>query len=196
MPGFIRKLWKWFWGPTSRYAWGGIILLGFAGGIFFWGGLHTAIESTNSIEFCVSCHEMEQTVYPEYKESIHYKNASGVRATCSNCHVPHEWAPMIARKIQATGELWAKITGVIDTPEKFEARRWEMANRVWDTMEATDSRECRNCHDYDAMDFELQGRRARIKMQEGLDEGKTCIECHRGIAHKLPRDPNDEDDDD
>lgn len=194
MLGLIKRLWKWFWGPTSRYAWGGIILLGFAGGIFFWGGLHTAIESTNSIEFCVSCHEMEQTVYPEYQKSIHYKNASGVRATCSDCHVPHEWAPMIARKIQASGELWAKITGVIDTPEKFEARRWEMANRVWATMKATDSRECRNCHAYEAMDFDLQGRRSRTKMLEGRDEGKTCIECHQGIAHKLPRDPKGDDD--
>lgn len=195
-PKMIKNIWNWFWSPTGKFAWGSIILTGFFGGIIFWGGMHTAIEATNSIEFCVSCHEMEQLVYPEYQESIHYRNASGVRAICSDCHVPHEWQPMIVRKFQATGEIWAKLIGRVDTPEKFEEHRWELANRVWATMERTDSRECRNCHSYDAMNFDLQGRRAREKMQEGHEQGKTCIECHRGIAHKLPRDPNQAERDD
>jgi len=191
MIGFIKKCWGWFWTPASRVALGVLVLFGFGGGIIFWGGLHTAIEATNTIEFCVSCHEMEQLVYPEYKETIHYANASGVRAICTDCHVPKEWGPMMVRKFQATGEIWAKIIGRVDTPEKFEEHRWQLANRVWDTMLANDSQECRNCHDYDAMNFELQSRRSRVKMQEGHEQGKTCIECHRGIAHKLPRDPNE-----
>ena len=53
-------------------------------GILFWGGFHTVIEVTNTLEFCTSCHEMEQ-VFEEYKQSAHYKNASGVRATCPDC---------------------------------------------------------------------------------------------------------------
>lgn len=190
MAHFVRKVWKWFWGPTTRFAWGTVILAGFFGGIIFWGGFSTAMEATNSLEFCISCHEMEQVVYQEYKESIHYSNASGVRAICSDCHVPHEWTPKVIRKIQASAEIWGALTGKIDTPEKFEAHRWEMANSVWEVMESTDSRECRNCHSFEAMNFELQGRRASEKMQEGHDEGKTCIACHKGIAHKLPIDPN------
>lgn len=192
MFGFIKRLWNWFWGPTIRFAWGAIILVGFVGGIVFWGGFHTAMEATNSLEFCVSCHEMDQLVYQEYKQTVHYKNASGVRAICSDCHVPHAWGPKVIRKIQASGELWAKFTGKVNTPEKFEAHRWEMANRVWDTMQSTDSRECRNCHSFEAMDFEKQTRRASEKMQEGHEQGKTCIECHTGIAHKKPVDPNAE----
>lgn len=190
MTGFVKKTWRWFWGPTARFAWGAVILTGFFGGIIFWGGFNTAMEATNSLEFCISCHEMEQVVYQEYKESIHYTNASGVRAICSDCHVPHEWTPKLIRKIQASGELWAAFRGKIDTPEKFEELRWEMANRVWDVMEATDSRECQNCHSFEAMNFALQGRRASEKMQEGHDQGETCITCHKGIAHKLPVDPN------
>ena len=190
MINFIKKSWKWFWGPTIRFAWGAIILVGFLGGIIFWGGFNTAMEATNTLEFCISCHEMEQVVYQEYKESTHYKNAAGVRAICSDCHVPHAWTPKLIRKIQATGEVWGTITGKIDTPEKFEEHRWELANRVWDTMLSTDSRECRNCHSFEAMNFELQSRRSSEKMQEGHEQGKTCIECHKGIAHKLPKDPN------
>lgn len=192
---FIAKVWRWFWTPTARFAWGTVILAGFFGGIIFWGGFNTALEATNTTEFCVSCHEMRDTVYEEYKKTVHYNNASGVRASCADCHVPHEWIPKLVRKVQATGEVWGTITGKIDTPEKFEAERWQMANRVWASMIATDSRECRNCHTYDAMDFEAQTRRAREKMREGLEKGETCIECHKGIAHKKPKDPNEEDDD-
>lgn len=186
----MKKIWKWFWAPTMRFAWGAIFIAGFAGGVVFWGGFNTGMEATNTLGFCISCHEMEQVVYQEYKESSHYTNAAGVRATCSDCHVPHDWTPKLIRKIQASGEVWGAITGKIDTPEKFNDLRWEMANKVWADMEATDSRECRNCHSYEAMNYELQGRRAREKMQEGHEEGKTCITCHRGIAHKMPVDPD------
>jgi nitrate/TMAO reductase-like tetraheme cytochrome c subunit len=188
----IRTVWRWFWTPTARFAWGAILVVGFVGGIIFWGGFHTAMEATNTLEFCISCHEMRDTVYVEYKKTPHYKNASGVRAICSDCHVPHAWGPKVIRKIQASGELWGAITGEIDTPEKFEEHRWEMANHVWKVMKETDSRECRNCHSYDAMDFEHQSQRAREKMQEASQKGDTCIDCHKGIAHKKPIDPNGE----
>lgn len=192
--GWIKKCWHWFWSPTARFAWGAILIAGFIAGILFWGGFHTAMEATNTLEFCTSCHEMRDTVFAEYKETVHFRNPSGVRAVCSDCHVPHAWGPKVVRKIQATGELWAKMTGKIDTPEKFEAERWAMANRVWDAMQKTDSRECRNCHSYDAMDFEHQSRRAQEKMSEAREKGETCIECHKGIAHKMPRDPNQPED--
>jgi cytochrome c-type protein NapC len=189
---WIAKLWVWFWSPTAKFAWGTVIIAGFFSGIIFWGGFNTAMEATNTLEFCTSCHEMRDTVYLEYKESIHYKNASGVRAICSDCHVPHEWGPKLARKIQASGEVWATITGKIDTPEKFEAERWVMANRVWDSMKQTDSRECRNCHSYDAMNYDHQTARAAEKMRQAERDDETCIACHAGIAHRKPRDPNKE----
>jgi len=172
-----------------------VFVIGAACGILFWGGLHTVVEQTNSMAFCTSCHEMEQ-VYKEYKNSVHFKNAAGVRAICSDCHVPREWLPKMMRKIQATNELYHKLVGTIDTPEKFEANRLVMAERVWETMRATDSRECRNCHSFESMDFHKQERRAAEKMQKVVDKqtGETCIECHKGIAHKLPE-GYDEDDD-
>ena len=59
-------------------------------------------------------------------------------------------------------------------------------------MEATDSRECRNCHDYDSMDYVSQGRRAVDAHTEGFEQGKTCIDCHKGIAHEEPDEPDEE----
>lgn len=175
-----------------------IFAVGTLFGILFWGGFHTIIEQTNSLEFCISCHEMEQTVYQEYKKSIHYKNASGVRASCSDCHVPREWLPKMLRKIQATNELYHKLLGSIDTAEKFEAKRLELAENVWSSMQASGSRECRNCHSFNAMDFHKQQRRSAEKMQKAIEKGsdETCIDCHKGIAHKLPEGYRDEEEDD
>ncbi len=190
------NIWRWFWRPARRIAWGAIFVFGGLAGIVFWGGFNTAMEYTNTLEFCISCHEMRTTVYEEYKKTAHYKNPSGVRAICSDCHVPKAWTPKLIRKIQATNELYHKAVGTISTPEKFEANRLQLAERVWASMKASDSRECRNCHSYESMDFHKQSRRSADKMQAGLKEGKTCIECHKGLAHKLPAGLDDEDDDD
>ena len=186
----IRKVWRWFWTPTARFAWGAIVLAGFVGGIIFWGGLHTAMEATNTLEFCISCHEMRDTVYVEYKKSVHYKNASGVRAVCSDCHVPHNWTDKVARKMQASKEVWGTIFGTINTREKFQAKRLELAQREWLRFKSNNSLECRNCHSEKAMDFTRQSKRAAEAHERLLVPGeKTCIDCHKGIAHELPAMP-------
>jgi len=164
----------------------GSLGIAFAAGIIFWGGFNWAVEATNTETFCLSCHEMEQHVYQEYRHTIHYSNPSGVRAVCSDCHVPREWGAKMIRKIQATRELYGKVMGTIDTPEKFEAKRLVLAEREWARMKANDSLECRNCHDFQSFDYSAQGRRAADTHQRGFDAGLTCIDCHKGIAHQLP----------
>jgi cytochrome c-type protein NapC len=173
-------------GRPSAASLGSLLIGGFVAGVIFWGGFNTAMEATNQESFCISCHEMKENVYQEYQDTIHYSNRSGVRATCPDCHVPKPWIHKMVRKIQASNELFHKAMGTIDTPEKFEAKRLKLARNVWKTMKATDSRECRNCHDYESMDFVAQQRRAVSRHSKGLEEGKTCIDCHKGIAHSLP----------
>ena len=96
-----------------------LLVIGALGGVIFWGGFNTALEATNSLTFCTSCHEMRDTVFQEYKTTIHYQNRTGVRAICPDCHVPKDWTHMVLRKIKASGEIWGKLTGAIDTKEKF-----------------------------------------------------------------------------
>lgn len=170
----------------TRRVTAGLLMVGGLLGVVFWGGANTAMEATNTLEFCISCHEMQSTVYLEYQKSTHFSNASGVRAICSDCHVPKEWGAKVARKIRASNELYHHFLGTIDTPEKFEAKRAELAEHVWATMKANDSRECRNCHSWEAMDFHKQTPRGREKMEEGRKDGKTCIDCHQGVAHTRP----------
>ncbi len=182
----FKQLWAMLWRPSARFSPAIFLLVGGIGGIIFWGGFNTYMEYTNSLGFCISCHEMRSTVYEEYKKTAHYSNPSGVRAICSDCHVPKEWVPKLIRKIRATNEVFHWLAGTINTPEKFEAHRLEMAERVWASMKASDSHECRNCHDYGAMNFAKQHKNAQKVMQKALKKGRSCIECHRGIAHKLP----------
>lgn len=134
---------------------------------------------------------MRQFVFEDYKESVHYKNASGVRVICSDCHVPKDWGRKLIRKIEASSEVYHKLMGTIATQEKFDDKKLELAERVWASMEASDSRECRNCHSYEAMHFDKQTERAAEKMEAAQEKDKTCIECHKGIAHKLPDDMDD-----
>ena len=157
-------------------------------GVIFWGGFNTAMEATNTLDFCISCHEMEDNVYQEYKKTIHYTNRSGVRATCSDCHVPDPWVHKVVRKIQASKEVLHKVLGTINTPEKFDQKRLKLAKNVWKAMKTTDSRECRNCHDFGSMNPEDQKKRARKQHIQGMETGNTCIDCHKGIAHNKVHD--------
>ncbi len=184
---FFKRYWAVLRRPSVHYSLGALTLGGFIAGIIFWGGFNTALEATNTEAFCISCHEMEDNVFMEIKDTIHYTNRSGVRATCPDCHVPHEWTDKIARKMQASKEVWGKIFGTISTREKFLDKRRELAQREWARLKANDSLECRNCHDFDYMDFTRQGKRAAEFHSTALASGETtCIDCHKGIAHELP----------
>jgi cytochrome c-type protein NapC len=157
-------------------------------GLIFWGSVNWGMDQTNSESFCISCHEMEENVYQEYKQTIHYSNRTGVRATCPDCHVPKKWLHMVVRKIAATNELFHKVIGSIDTPEKFEAKRLELSEHVWDAMRETDSRECRNCHTLNSMDLKKQKKSSQQAHNRAVEKGQTCIDCHMGIAHKMAKD--------
>jgi cytochrome c-type protein NapC len=174
--------------PSVRYSLLALVGVGFVGGVLFWGGFNTAMEATNTMGFCTSCHEMRDNVYAEYKNTIHATNRTGVRATCSDCHVPKDWTHKIIRKVQASNEVLHKVLGSIDTKEKFDAKRLTLARNEWNRMKASDSQECRNCHGFEAMNPENQRPRARKQHLSAMEAGNTCIDCHKGIAHKSVRD--------
>ncbi|HRD93434.1 NapC/NirT family cytochrome c [Accumulibacter sp.] len=181
--------------PSIKYSLLTLLLVGFVSGVLFWGGFNTAMEATNTLEFCIGCHEMKDNVYQEYKKTIHYSNRTGVRAYCSDCHVPKDWTHKMMRKIQASRELYGKVMGTIDTPEKFEAKRLELASSEWARMKGSDSRECRNCHSFTAMDIEKQKQRASKMHKIGQEDKQTCIDCHKGIAHSKPKNMPEEEED-
>jgi cytochrome c-type protein NapC len=187
----IKKIWEAIRGESkSRIGVALRVLMAAVVVVLLGGGLVVAgaagLAWTDTEKFCISCHEMRDNPYKEFKGSVHDVNRTGVRATCPDCHVPREPGALILRKMEATFELWGKLTGVIDTREKFLAHRYELAKKVWIRMKETDSLECRNCHHDDAMSADLQSERAKARHAKGKAEGKTCIDCHFGIAHNEP----------
>jgi cytochrome c-type protein NapC len=184
----LSRAWAVLRRPSTRFSLLGLLVAGGIAGVIFWGGFNTVLEATNTVGFCTSCHEMD-TVYAEYKETIHYSNRSGVRAGCPDCHVPREWVPKVLRKIEASQELWGKLTGFIDTPEKFEKHRTALAQKEWGRMKANNSLACRNCHSVEGMSPDKQSEKAKSRHAKAKNEGMTCIDCHYGIAHKEPDGP-------
>jgi cytochrome c-type protein NapC len=169
-----------------RYSLGALVLVGAlvgAGGLF---AVDVALHETSTDTFCFSCHEMEVNIFAEFDGMSHAKNARGFRTTCSDCHLPKPFVPKMIRKVRALAEVYHHLLGTIDTPEKFEGYRMTMATRVWADMNETDSRECRDCHQADLWDLSAQAEKARDFHAGALANGKTCIDCHKGIAHKLP----------
>ena len=183
---FIVRLWTVIWRPSPRFAVVTLVVFGGILGILFWGAFNWGAEETDTLNFCISCHEMRDTVYQEYKQTIHYQNPFGVRAACPDCHVPHPWPLLIRRKIQASNELLHKMLGTINTVAEFHEHRLELAEQVWATMKANNSLACRNCHKVDAFAISKMSPEAQAVMIPGLKAGLTCIDCHKGIAHHLP----------
>lgn len=182
----MRNLWRRFWKPSLKYAAGPLVVVGVFVGALMWGGFNSAMEATSTNEFCVSCHELRENVYDHYLQSSHYSNASGVHAKCADCHIPHDFAGKITRKFQALNEIYHHYAGTIGTPEKFEANRARMAEKVWAVFEANDSAACRACHLTDAMTIAAQSPEAQKTHPKAFEEGETCISCHKGLVHKMP----------
>lgn len=171
------------WRKYSPYLLPALIIFG--AGVIFSGAFASFVQYTNTMDFCISCHEMRDTVYQEYKKSPHYVTRSGIRPSCADCHVPSDnWISTVSHKVVATKELVLHLAGYVDTPEKFEAVRPELAKRIWAKMKANDSATCRTCHHTDNWDLSLHRPRARAQHEDMKKSGETCIDCHKGIAHK------------
>jgi cytochrome c-type protein NapC len=182
----LKQLWKTLTTPSARLSLGALLLGGALVGAGSLVAFDVTMHETSTDSFCLSCHELELNIGREYEGMSHAKNTLGVRVTCSDCHLPKPFVPKMMRKMRAVGEVYHHLIGTIDTPEKFEAHRMSMASRVWAEMNETDSRECRDCHQEEFWDLSAQTEKARDFHTSALSKSKTCIDCHKGVAHKLP----------
>ncbi|KGQ69451.1 nitrate reductase [Chelonobacter oris] len=162
---------------------GGIILIA-VGAIGFW-LTQTVFHKTSSTEFCISCHSMT-TAKEEWEGSVHFANKLGIRAECSDCHLPPENWHYIKAKFIALKDVWGELTGKIPDAEAFEQHRLQMAQTVWEQMKALDSSSCRTCHKTDAWILSEQSEQAQTMHKLAIETNQTCIDCHKGIVHFMP----------
>ena len=157
----------------------------------------TALDYTSSLSFCAhTCHEMESTVYVEYMHSKHYKNEQGVVVVCAQCHVPHDnWPAVLGRKALASLELWTHFVvfageGPDGVKKAFTARRFDLAKRVWAGFKADNAAECKACHKYSNMVLTEQRPSIRAQHTDAMKTDENCLDCHKGLTHNIPADPN------
>ena len=184
----MNRLWR---KPTRKWLLG-IPLGGFVAfglGVLALAGTNYAIHKTSSNEFCFGCHSHEVNIRAEYEASSHFANTSGVRADCADCHLPHDnWFELTWTKAVVSLDVIPELAGKLSTPAKYEAHRGEMAEAVWTQFRDNDSKFCRSCHSFAAMDLESQERRTARRHTRAQEQGQTCVQCHYGSVHKLPED--------
>ncbi|WP_246201650.1 NapC/NirT family cytochrome c [Budvicia diplopodorum] len=163
-----------------------ILFIGLILGAIGFGSGSYLLHKTSETQFCLSCHTM-QTPYDEYTGSVHFTNQKGIRAECSDCHIPKAPLDFLIAKMKASKDVYHQfVTGKVDTPEKFEQHRLEMAQEVWKQMKENDSVTCRSCHQFSAMDIQSQSADAQKMHNLAIKDKQTCIDCHKGIAHFPP----------
>lgn len=192
-PGVIRRFFRWLSSPSARWSVAALLLVGVVLGATSVAGTQVALAVTGSDAFCGNaCHSHEKFVFPDHKLSAHYTNRTGVRATCSDCHVPHNIAAKMVYKARAgIVDAIAEARGTISTQEKFDKERWRLANIVWTEMRENNSANCRSCHDPAAWSAAKQNDDAQKQHKKFFSGKATCIECHTGVAHKEPEEPKD-----
>lgn len=167
--------------------WTGFILgIGVMVGLILVFSYRTFSHATETVEFCVSCHVMNATMWEDYSKSSHFKNSSGVQASCADCHVPASFLEYMSVKLSGSRMIYRVLTGHADeTLENFEKNKAHMVEKVWDLLRRTDSSPCRSCHNEVEWDLAAQTTRAREQHKSALEERKTCIDCHdNGLVHE------------
>lgn len=173
------------------------IVLGVAIGIAIAATTTWVVNATSSVDFCsTSCHSMNWAA-TSYEHGPHFKNPSGVRASCVDCHIPYESRP--ATPIQYVfGTLWTKgidtatdtiaeVRGTIADQAKWDRERPRLEKNVKEWFKATNFETCKGCHKFDAFKetSPAHGAHAGLVKQDKID----CLACHGGVAHVWPAIP-------
>jgi nitrate/TMAO reductase-like tetraheme cytochrome c subunit len=128
---------------------------------------------------------MELVAAP-YRESSHFNSASGVRASCGDCHVSEGVFAATRDHFIGGKDLFKQIKGSLIGPDyddpvvnalhlpdaAFAARKWFIDH---------DSDTCKRCHNKQA----ILGTRVGTEAVHKEDaKNKTCVECHINLVHR------------
>lgn len=179
----VAACWGFLFRPSGRWSLATLVCAGLVVGVAGTGSVVGAMVYTSSNSFCSSCHT--DNAVPEWQKSVHFRNSVGFVAGCADCHEPHNIVGMVARKLAAADEVWNQVLGTINTPEKYEAHRLELAQKEWNRMRGNGSAECKTCHQPAQMN-DPDKAFLRDMHRTAIANGQNCIDCHKGVAHTAP----------
>jgi nitrate/TMAO reductase-like tetraheme cytochrome c subunit len=157
------------------------LLLGGLAGIGFMVFLTEFDHFSSTEAFCTTCHSMELVAEP-YRKSPHYRPASGVRASCGDCHVSEgvfaaTWDHFIGGK-----DLFNQLFGPnYDDPAINMLHMPEAAFSTREWFKKRNSATCKRCHVKEAI-FGSRPDTVAIHTEDAKD--KSCIECHYNLVHE------------
>ena len=173
--------------PSARWAVLALVGLGLLVGAAGVIGTQVMVAVTGTNQFCGgACHSM-QWVAQEHQVGPHGATRTGMRATCHDCHIPREYPHLLWYKAKAgVKDVIGEMRGVISTEEKFNKERARMAESVWAEYKSNNSANCRTCHVFTPEVVKKQKDFVQPMHEQVLAGAATCIDCHKGIAHKAP----------
>lgn len=142
-----------------------------------WALVDTVIHATGDYEFCTRCHS-HQPIGSSYRESLHGgNNPSGWRASCSDCHIPHD---------NALHYLWVKgVHGVVDPTMEVLKDPYDIdwhGNRERREEYVYDSG-CLSCHLYLEETSQASARAFLPHRRYFNAQDLSCVECHQHVGH-------------
>ena len=136
------------------------------------------ITATSDATFCVSCHSMEPFGKAHNADIHGGQNAHGVRATCAQCHLPHDSSLnyMVTKARTGIHDLWVENLG---DPENidWEAKRAHREDWVYDSG-------CLTCHT-NLQEAMMATNKAFVAHRDyflgAIDD--QCVTCHENVGH-------------
>ena len=185
--GRRRGFWPWLTTPSASWSILALVVVGLLIGAGVTIGTQVMVAATGTDEFCGgACHSM-QWVAAEDKQSVHYANRTGVRASCHDCHIPDRYPKLLWYKaVAGIKDVIGEARGVISTEDKFKKERLRLAKAVWAEYKENNSENCQHCHVFGAEIVAKQKDFVKPMHEQFLAKAMTCIDCHKGVAHTAP----------
>ena len=137
-----------------------------------------SITATSDAQFCVNCHSMEPFEKAHIADIHGGNNDHGVRATCAQCHLPHDSSFNYLYTKARTGihDLYVENFGDLENID-WQAKRAHREEYVYDSG-------CITCHSNleEATKASPDALIAHKPYFLGQTDDK-CVTCHEHVGH-------------
>ncbi|WP_153913062.1 NapC/NirT family cytochrome c [Shewanella sp. TC10] len=184
--------WRALFKPSAKYSIIALIIVGVVMGVVGYFATQQTLHATSTDEFCMTCHS-NHSLKDEVLASAHGGGRAGVTVQCQDCHLPHGPVDYLVKKIIVSKDLYGFVTiKDFNTQAWLDENRKEQADIALEYFRATDSANCTHCHTriYENQPEDMKKMAKRMHERNAKQEGdkrKTCVDCHKGVAHPYPK---------